>query len=377
VVALDYPDLDLASARFRVAQKTISSPERPAVELELRQDRSHLNAAYHLPGPDEPVEPDEYGASAPAWSGIVEAPYGLTRREDLVFAFLPVRAGQLCTDYLVYQQQRNGKYKEMSRGSRFAQRAHVVTAYPADTRLIDQTTRLELQFDSDDNTIDDLDLDDALSDTVLLFAGDEILSVFDAELLGVGHYRVSTVRGRFGTPRLTHAVDAPLYLMPRADLLLRDTTLKYLPVWRYVPGLQLNYAAFEDCPDVTSSYRWVALRPLAPANLKVNGDGHAPTYGSGEDIEVSWIVTDKRRCVVDPLQALDPEITTTVLEVRGLDDSLKATLSFGGSASPRTITNAQLVAALGGEISFRLRAWFERKHAFRSLAYDTITVTKI
>jgi len=77
---------------------------------------------YHLPGPDKPVEPDEYGASAPAWSGIVEVPYGLTRREDLVFAFLPVRAGQLCTDYLVYRKQRDGNLREMSRGNRFAQR---------------------------------------------------------------------------------------------------------------------------------------------------------------------------------------------------------------------------------------------------------------
>jgi hypothetical protein len=52
-----------------------------------------------------------------------------------------------------------------------------------------------------------------------------------------------------------------------------DTTLEYLPVWRYVPGLQLNHANFEDCSDVSSSHRWVGLRPLAPAHLKVNGDG--------------------------------------------------------------------------------------------------------
>jgi len=323
------------------------------------------------------VEDTEYAASAPAWSGIVEPPYGLTRSEDLVFAFLPVRAGQLCTSYLVYQKKYNGKYKEMARGNRFAQRAHVLTAYPAGTRLIDETTRLELQFDSDDNTIDDLDLDDALGDLVLLFAGDEILSVFDAELLGEEHYRISTVRARFGTRRLTHEVDAPLYLIPRADLLLRDTTLKYLPIWRYVPGLQANVVAFEDCPDVTSTYRWVGLRPLAPANLKVNGDGHVPTYASGQDIEVSWTVTDKRRCLVDPLQALDPAVTTTVLEIRGLDGTLKATLSFNGASSLRTITNAQIAAALGGETSFRLRAYFERKHTFRSLAYDTLTVTKV
>ena len=77
--------------------------------------------------------------------------------------------------------------------------------------------------------------------------------------------------------------------------MLWDTKLKYLPIWRYVPGLQVNLAAFEDCPDVTVSYRRVGIRPLAPANLKVNGNGRAPTCSSGEDIEVTWTVTDKRR----------------------------------------------------------------------------------
>ena len=43
---------------------------------------------------------------------------------------------------------------------------------------------------------------------------------------------------------------------------------------------------------------------------------------------------------------------------------------------PRTITNAQLVAALGSETDFKLRAYFVRS-GYRSLNYDELTVRKI
>lgn len=286
LVTLDYPDLDLVGVRFRVLERTTPSPERPAVELDLRQDRSHLNAAYHLPGEDTPPAAPTYQAEPPAYSGIIEPPAGLTRSDSLTFAFLPVRAERMSNTYLVYQKKLSGSFKKMSQGYRFAQRAHVVTTYPADTRLIDQTTRLELEFDTDDNTIEDLNLDDALLDTMLVFAGDEILSIFDAELIGTGHYKVSAVRKRYCTPKLTHPAGEALYLMPREDLVFRDTTIKYQPVWRYQPGLSLNVAVLTDCPDVVSNYRWVAYLPHAPENLRVNGDGKAPTYRTGEGVTV-------------------------------------------------------------------------------------------
>jgi hypothetical protein len=64
-------------------------------------------------------------------------------------------------------------------------------------------------------------------------------------------------------------------------------------------------------------------------------------------------------------------------QIRGLDDTLKSTITLSGSTPPYTISNAQIVAALGGELSFRLRAYFRRKYGWPSLRYDTITVTKL
>jgi hypothetical protein len=55
---------------------------------------------------------------------------------------------------------------------------------------------------------------------------------------------------------------------------------------------------------------------------------------------------------------------------------LKGTFEFSGGNGPRTITNAQLIAALGGETDFKLRAWFVRS-GLRSLNHDEVTVRKV
>ena len=57
-------------------------------------------------------------------------------------------------------------------------------------------------------------------------------------------------------------------------------------------------------------------------------------------------------------------------------DALAGTFEFSGLTGPKTITNAQLVAALGSETDFKLRAYFVRS-GYRSLNYDEVTVRKV
>ena len=79
----------------------------------------------------------------------------------------------------------------------------------------------------------------------------------------------------------------------------------------------------------------------------------------------------------DPVtRVLSPQIDRTVLEVLTTGGVLQGTFEFAGGNGPRTITNAQLVAALGGETNFKLRAWFVRSGP-RSLNYDEVTVRKV
>lgn len=57
---------------------------------------------------------------------------------------------------------------------------------------------------------------------------------------------------------------------------------------------------------------------------------------------------------------MSPDVDKTALEVLTTGDVLKGTFEFSGGSGPKTITNAQLVVALGSETDFKLRAYFMR-----------------
>jgi hypothetical protein len=205
----------------------------------------------------------------------------------------------------------------------------------------------------------------------------KVPSLCDPELVAAGRYRVSCVRARFDTRRKTHPVAEEVFVIRRTDLL--PVAARYYPnkrTFRIQPFLLQNELPIADCPALVYTLGARAYRPLAPANLAVNGDGHAPTYGTGANIVASWTLTDENRPLVPVTDVLTPTIPKTVLEVLDLAGTLKGTFVFAGATSPRTITNAQLVAALGSETSFELRAWFQR-NGYRSLEFDTVKVTKI
>ena len=105
-------------------------------------------------------------------------------------------------------------------------------------------------------------------------------------------------------------------------------------------------------------------------------DGYNPTCGAGADIVADWDQSWYRSSEDPVTKALAPEIDQTVLEVWTVANVLAGTFEFAGGAGSRTITNAQLVAGLGSETDFKLRAWFVRS-GYRSLNYDEVTVKKV
>jgi len=92
-------------------------------------------------------------------------------------------------------------------------------------------------------------------------------------------------------------------------------------------------------------------------------------------VSVNWDRTDPRRTVQGPTAVLVPAIDRTVVELLTVGGVLKQTLAFAPTG-PQTITNTQIVTALGGETDFVLRAWFESAGR-RSLESDQITVRKV
>jgi hypothetical protein len=196
-------------------------------------------------------------------------------------------------------------------------------------------------------------------------------------LIAAGRYRLWAIRARYDTKRETHAADAEVWVALRDDLAMRsddmsppDKTFKLQPFL-----LQSEFdLALVDPISITLQKR--AYRPLAPLNLRVAGDGYNPTYATGADIVADWDKAANRSSEDPVTKVLSPDIDKTVLEVLTTGDVLKGTFEFSGGSGPRTITNAQLVAALGSETDFKLRAWFVRS-GLRSLNYDEVTVRKV
>jgi hypothetical protein len=92
-------------------------------------------------------------------------------------------------------------------------------------------------------------------------------------------------------------------------------------------------------------------------------------------VSVNWDRSDPRRNAEGPTETLAPAINRTVVELLTTGGVLRQTLYFAPTG-PQAITNAQIVAALGAETDFVLRAWSESAGR-RSLESDQITVRKV
>jgi hypothetical protein len=271
----------------------------------------------------------------------------------------------------------DSSYKLAKTFDTFAQRAHVVTEYPADTLLIDDHLGIEIQFDSLDNELDEVTFDEAQGNHLLLFVGDEILSCWDVQLIAAGRYRLWTIRARYDTSRKIHPVNAEVWVVPREDLAMHQLEfLSFGAIYKLQPFLKQSVYDLAPISQPSLYYVSRASRPLAPRNLSVAGDGYNPTYDTGTDIVADWDKTANRALTEVVTEVLTPSISKTVLEVLTTDNVLKGTFEFSGGNGPRTITNTQLVAVLGGETDFKLRAWFVRS-GLRSLNYDEVTVRKV
>jgi hypothetical protein len=83
--------------------------------------------------------------------------------------------------------------------------------------LISQVT---IQLDGPDQILPELFDFDALANSVLMFAGDEIFSLSASTLTGPGAYTLTAIRSRLGTPQPDHANGEEIFIIGLADLTL-------------------------------------------------------------------------------------------------------------------------------------------------------------
>ncbi len=227
------------------------------------------------------------------------------------------------------------------------------------------------------NSPDDMPCDEGVgTKRFLIFIGDEILLGWEPTLVSAGRYTVNVLRAQYGTTRGQHPVGAECWCVQLAEL----TLLEWAPPKDAVsvglkvqPRLLHSEVSMAAVAKVTRAIQRRSLRPLGPANLTANGDGAHPTYATGQDVALDWTLTSEARAGGDPEVDLECRADACVLELWA-GGVLKATFTVT-QEGPYTLTNTALIAALGSETDFSVRAYLALG-SYRSLDSDAITVCK-
>lgn len=174
----------------------------------------------------------------------------------------------------------------------FSWRGIFKTDYPADTLCIDLERGFTVQLDGPDVILDEINPFEALANKLLLFAGGEIMSVAGANLTAAGVYKLTVVRGRFGTPVEKHLTGDEVFILRLEDLRPVQTS-SLLPnnagVFKIVRGVD----NLEDQNGFTIPFVGKAWNLPPPALLICNGQKADVLQVDGAaNMDLSWVLPD-------------------------------------------------------------------------------------
>lgn len=219
-------------------------------------------------------------------------------------------------------------------------------------------------------------------------AGIEVCYLRNIVALGGDTYRLDgLIRGRYDTTKLNHPAGAEVYIFELTDLttfqdllLVPDEDL-YVKSQPLGPSGQLPLSAVSPAARVLNGKN---VRPMMPGALRVVEPHYSNAYTTGADVRLRW---NYRSAIVPKTAAglqsggtatpISPSPGAFTVEIRTVGGVLVA--SHGVPQTTGVVeflyTNAQLVADLGSEVSFRARV-FVTGNGLDS-AFDEILVVKI
>jgi hypothetical protein len=224
-VLLTYAPLGFTALECRITEMTLGRADSRSVSLALRVERSWLNQSHYGTYDDPANDQGETAPAAPAFQTVIELPYdlSLSNRGRQVISFLPLvsRSGEFSTSYRFWWKDirapASQTYALLASNNAFAVHGKIVGGYTDVTEKIDTRTGMLVEINSDDDDVDTLSLDQALSDTTLVFVGSEIMSVYQATLHQASplQIRIHPIRARYDTRRQAHAANADVWIMAR------------------------------------------------------------------------------------------------------------------------------------------------------------------
>ncbi len=289
-------------------------------------------------------------------------------------------AGQGVCFYAWPVPQVTFSYTAIGEHNRFPLHGTLHQSYPLQTDLIDLATGLVVNFTDELVDLESPSLNNAFFNDLLLFVGDEIISLAEVELVSAGRYRVCGIRARYDTVLQAHAAGAEVFLCPRQQL-KQLTHASFLRGSRHCFKLQprvlhktlaLSEVALVKCHLLDRVHQ-----PLGPTNLKAQGDGHAPYITSGAATQLSWTLRESAprdfwsRWKNNPAQVN----AATILEFLTLADVVKHTRTTAAGATTAEYSHTDRLAHFGTDAaSFKVRAYaFE--NGLRSRYHNELTIT--
>jgi hypothetical protein len=373
----DYPSRDLGHAIFRVLKRSIQNPASPEFEIEFEQDFAYL---FPLSGSgralSDVAERAVIDIDVQAARGIrmIELPSGFCSDGKIAIAALIARPEEMAIGFDVYLERNyagGASYALIESQRIFAQHGLLQGELRADGMMIERAGFL-VQLDGPDTVLDEQTLWDGLSDGLLVFVGDEVLSVTGWELVGDGLYRLFVVRQQFATEREDHVAGDEAFIIKSSDLVAlqhKHFQIANTATFKIVPRTATKSGDIADATAIDLLIAGKAFVLPKMENLRVNSDLR-PTFAPGAGVAVSWTLTQGGFVIPGTKAVFD------FLSLAGAElGQLKRTAADEAAA----LDHATLVAALGGiEQSFRLRARFEteRPEGFLYSQPRDLVVTK-
>jgi hypothetical protein len=264
-------------------------------------------------------------------------------------------------------------YQLLASSSRFAQHGVVTMDYPADTDTLDFDIKLNVMLDQPDKLVDTQTGNNGLANELLVFVGDEIMSVVGWTLEAGGAYALQVARGRFGTERGAHSAGDEVHVIYKSALTLL-THSAFMPGVEVALKIALTSGNFEQALDDVDPIAFTIAGDaltVAPSNLRINGELRNATFGAGLDVIIEWSLPDQRRAITDGLSLR----VRTLLEIVGASDVvLWSKLTY----QPRMkILGAKMTAILGAETEFDVRLTTDVLGPEFHLVSDPITLHAI
>jgi hypothetical protein len=285
---------------FRVTSRSIPDPAKAEFEIEFTIDRSYL---FFGTIPAEPTAPNFEGDAPPPDEAPVNSRYVVLELPPALcmgrpaLAFIAAREVQTISAaeiLLAKNYDWNGSPTEsflsLGKLQQFAWRGILAADYPATTQCIDLVRGARVQLDGADMILDEVTAFDSLAGEMLALIGDEILSVIRAELLGTGFYRLRLIRGKYGTPILSHSEADQVLIFRRSSIVPLIHPIFEQPgtVARFKLIFGDEQTAEADAFDF--GIRGLAWSVPAPAALTVNGRFENAWYRGR--INLQWSAPD-------------------------------------------------------------------------------------